>query len=269
MFDWIRGRKKISVMAYTAKPTAVDLFPIEKAARSIPDWWKQLPNHDRYDTEANMKGCAGFLEYYQHGFMIRSWIDIRFSQEHTYDQGPAPDLTVSGPPWPTDISVPSGLKFSAFAKDQTELHTHSLQQSRGFINESQWWHVKIISPWNIETTESLKWYWGQPTWNLSDQMKDIIVLPGVMDFSYTHATHINLLVRIDKGTVVIPAGMPLVHLVPLTDRPVDLRCEFDPAQDARLRAASVPFAMHKSWKVKQKIMQDQAKASRCPFNWKN
>jgi len=47
----------------------------------------------------------------------------------------------------------------------------------------------------------------------------------VVDFKNQHALHLHTFVEIPTSTqeFVLPLGMPLVHIIPLTDAPIELK----------------------------------------------
>jgi hypothetical protein len=129
MFSFFTRRKKIVVDCFTANPNAYDLFPIDKANKFHPDWWKRLPN--RFVTESaggipleqsTMKGCIGFKNLYSSGFVIPLWSDLKL-QTH-------------------------GQNYSfQFADNISQIGFHPLEQLG--TEFSQYTHVKLVSPWRI------------------------------------------------------------------------------------------------------------------------
>ena len=78
-------------------------------------------------------------------------------------------------------------------------------------------------------------------------MQDLLqyrVLPGVTEFKYQHATHINMMFPRkpqEVTTVLIPFGTPLVQMVPVTEREIDIRIIEDAQMFNRLIAAQLTF----------------------------
>jgi hypothetical protein len=78
------------------------------------------------------------------------------------------------------------------------------------------------------------WMWEQPTWSYP-RPNDMILLPGTTEFKYQYSLNVNIMFA--RGNTPIEHKMafqqPLVHLTPLTERPLKLhhhmvaREEFD------------------------------------------
>jgi hypothetical protein len=86
-------------------------------------------------------------------------------------------------------------------------------------------NMKIQSPWCIKTKEDLNWTWTQPTWSLRKDLKNFVILPGVVNFKYQHGTNINFFLineNVEKQTIIKP-NTPLVSLHPMTDKEIEIK----------------------------------------------
>ena len=253
MFDWLRRRDAIRVDAHTPNINAKELFFIRKASRMMPQWWSDLPRYrDLHPMIHNMRGCTGLLDYYRHSYVLLSWCDIfvdrTLQSTKTYDKEPVADFKI-------EIITAVG---------EPVVH-HLPHQYGGFIKQNEWHHVKIPSPWYIEHQQPLKWVWSQPSWSLNEFMSDIIILPGIMDFSQQPETNINMLIRKAPGSFVIPANTPLVHMIPMTDRDIDLQCHGpNPRLDVLTQRG--PFTFRNRMRARLKIKKDLDKDGSCPFH---
>jgi hypothetical protein len=66
----------------------------------------------------------------------------------------------------------------------------------------------------------------QPVWS-QDLQRDLIIPPAVVNFKHQNTTAINILIAdMDKPReLIIPFGLPMVHYIPIDDRPIDLKLQ--------------------------------------------
>lgn len=205
----------ISKLTIWTKPTAihVDCFtplacaaidnPIAKASHFVPDWWKKLDRtHDVLDPHTNMviprstmKGCVGFLELYNNGIIMPLWSDVALYVDK------------------------NGFRYN-FAINEGAIISHgSKQHGDHFSNQI---NLKMESVWALKEKRGVKFLFTGCTWSMAKVLTDITVLTGVLDFKNQHTTHINMFCKVNEkpGGYILEAGMPFVHLIPLSDKKV-------------------------------------------------
>lgn len=216
MFSILK-RNWVDLFCYTNNKTAYEYFPISKARDFIPQWWKDLPINtpnpgceNEIQSDSNqaltMKRCPGIIEYYKKGFMLPLWSDVEF------------------------INNNKNISFSmASPVGESRFEFHSPIQKGEFLSNDIWEHIKIISPWVFETSENVDFLYLQPHWNLNELNKDILIPNGHIDFYINHATEIQLFFNKKTSDTVtaIKAGMPMIHLIPLTDKKIKLHVLYD------------------------------------------
>jgi hypothetical protein len=202
MFSFFTRRKKIVIDCFTASPNAHDLFPIDKANKFYPDWWKRLPS--KYATETagglpidhgTMKSCVGFKNLYSYGFVIPLWSDLKLQthgQNYTFQ----------------------------FADNTSQIGFHSLDQlGTGF---SQYTHIKLISPWRIKEKSGVNFLYTGTPWNYPSDLMTQETLPGIVEYKYQHTSNVNMLLK--KGQMYdFPAGKAMAHIVPMTEHDVEIK----------------------------------------------
>jgi hypothetical protein len=213
-------RKAITVDCITARADVYNNFAIAPALKYTPDWWKSLPRPTANlpTTGTNMRRCAGFVDLYKRSFAFPMWNDLAFTV--------AEDKTL----------------YWQFADGISAVDFHPVEQRGGFAPSTEYTHAKIVSPWQMKSKSDVEWMLAAPTYNQVG-LTDYIVCPGVVNFKYQNSTNVNILVtNTTQRTFVIPHGHPLVHLVPLTERPINLRTELVTAEEfAKLGNVRVSF----------------------------
>lgn len=228
-----------------------ETVPIVNAHKTYPQWWLDLPlahkrnfdfgyigdKNDVVQKNNNMKNCYGFLEYYKKGAVVECWSDLVFKV------GPA------------------GYKFfSSCGPNHVE---HSVtQRGLGFKN---YHHIKLSNPWLIEVKEDVKFLFSPATWNLENY--DFVIPPGVLNFKVTNVCHINVLLPAKKEEFVIPIGQPLVHLIPLSDKNLNITNHLISEQEYK-KKVSLALSSFFGWRRKLELLTRSKKREelKCPFS---
>lgn len=232
-------KKKLVVDCFTANKAAYELFKIEHAKKYIPQWWKKLPaalpnpNQSSDINAPTMRGCAGFIDYYRTGMIIPLW------SETIVEVG----------------EIGSTFMRVAMADTYSDAIQHPTGQRGDYLNEREYSHVKFNSPWHIEINTAIPFIMLKPIWNF-DNPVEFILPPGRLNFYYQHASNINVFFKREKTTTILnlDAGIPMAHLIPQTDRELDIRQHLIDIREYEKRVSpKFKFAWTNSYKKYVKI----------------
>lgn len=238
-------RSKITIDCFTDNFNAAEYFPIKEATSFYPDWWKNLDKTHVVGepsgieiAKSTMKSCDGFIALYKHGFMIPLWSDLIVETQA------------------------NGFRYT-FADELSQIGTHDYDQmSTEFI---KYVHFKIQSPWFLKESKGVEFLFAQPSYNQVKTLSDFHILPGVVDFKYQHATNINFVAPRGRR-IQISAGSPVAHLIPLTEKEIELKIHMiDPTnmEDLKIKNTFYPFFRGSYKKIKKLI--DEKETKQCPF----
>jgi len=256
MFTFFHRKRKVVVDCYTVDSFAYNYTPIVKAIKTVPSWWKTLPSidyesrklgvfSDSFQYQNTMKNCYGFLELYKRGVVIEAWADFNFKVSNAhYDC----------------ISTSPNEKFNVPHK--AEEYGNSFEKH---------FHGKLISPWSLAEKTGLHFLNIGAEWSLDDYT--LKVLPGVVEYNCNTATHIHIMIpkaEVDHTyTFHIPAGLPLLHIIPLND---DVDVEFinhliseSEWISIKNRASFRSFSGFKNLMNLNKRNKKRDQESKCPF----
>lgn len=207
MFDIFIRRKKIVVDCFTENIDAHDTFPMQLANKFYPAWWKRLPNEFPVETpngvqleNKTMKACHGLISHYKNGFILPLWSDLIVQTQadglgNSYSYQYADQRSAIGV-HPTDQM---GKEFSLLV------------------------HVKLVSPWRIREKSAVEFIYMEPTWNYPGDLLTMSTPPGTVEYKHQHTTNVNMF--LEKGRkYMFSAGRPMAHLIPLTEKEIELRC---------------------------------------------
>lgn len=203
-----KNQSIINIDCFTTNVMAYEMAKIESAIKFVPQWWKNLPSSiastwgdHPYVKNGTLKKCDGFLNLYKHGFVIPMWCDL------------AVDVGAIG-------SDSFRYQYSDFESSANE---HSQAQRGEFCNQKNYQHLKLISPWYINSKKNINWVFMDSVWNDVDLLP-YRVLTGVVNYKYVNGTHINIIFKRENKDrqILIPYKTPLVHLIPITEKKVKL-----------------------------------------------
>jgi hypothetical protein len=170
----------------------IDLLPPTQGMKNVPLWWKNKPGITPHITS-----CPGITELYKRAITIPLWVDYEIEYDENF----------------LNITVPGVDQHNLY---QYVVGHHPDQYNNAF---SDCYHIKLINPWLIEATELTTFLMIDATWN-RDTLDDYTITPGMLEFKYQHACHINIFLHKSKSVKKIKfnAGSKFVQLIPLDKR---------------------------------------------------
>jgi len=193
---FIKKKEKIKVELYSPIGQLIDMFPPVLMQNDLPSWYNNIPN----SNIKTVKHCPGLRDLYENGISVPLWTD------YLIDIG---EDTINNVDWPKR-NPNSGIGK----------HDLSIQAPKAWPG---YYNIKFESPWHVWCNEPIPFIFVQPVWNQGDPQQFTNV-PGVTEFRNQHQLHINTLWK-PSGVpqeVMLKAGTILSHLVPLSDRPVEI-----------------------------------------------
>ena len=251
MFDIFKKSSVIHVDAFTSNKLVYDHAPILPAGKYIPEWWKKLPAKG-IDPElgikgretSNMKYCAGFVDLYKKGFMIPFWDNAAIHVDRLvwkeYRETPAPGT-------PPDHDHPRAQYGSAFK----DFH-----------------HIKILSPWIFSEKTGAEFAFTPATWS-HEEHEWLRILPGVVNYKYQTTTHINCFMPIKKDPykIIIKMGTPLVHIIPLSEKRVEVKTHLVTESEMMKYAKNYQLSYKLRKRFNQEDARDEQNSKGCPFSF--
>ena len=250
MFHFFHRTPKINLDCFTTNNCVYTHTPIVRSSKTLPDWWKGLESYEPHFEHSEQKpfhlvsnrtakDCYAIIELYKRGVMIENWCDISFYMEDgRYNY------------WYADGEAPQ-------AHDKKQV-------GYAFPHHHQ---IKLISPWVFRETTGVKFLWLGAEWSL-DKL-EIKVLPGVINFDIISDINVNLMFPMRDGTFTIPAGNPLVHLVPLSEKKLKVTNHIVTEQEInkiRIKANSTSFF---GWRKVLQLRKRNKERGTCPFHGDN
>jgi len=246
---------EITVDCFTDNPMLYNNYMIDKASKFFPEEIKQMPNYVQLKQNHNpiselmqdmptIRRCVGVKDLFSHGYILPAWSDIKI------------EVTEQGNLFYTD-------SVSGVSGNLTLQQHDRIQYGSGIYKDRV--HIKLLCPWYLTEKTGVKFTWNQCTYHNTERHANYHALSGILDFKAQHNTHVNIFVK--KGTTLtVNAGDPLIQLIPLTDRDVELRHhEIDANEYEKI---SKEFTQKSMWGGQHRALYNQKEESRCPFGFK-
>jgi hypothetical protein len=244
LFKWFQ--KPVVLDCYTNSAGLFNYAKIKKASAYIPQWWKDLPltNNHRGHPTPTMKGCVGFVELYKQGFILPLWSDLHLEL---------------GPIGTKDY-------YYKFSDGRSSITVHSQEQRGEMCDEYAYQHLKFENPWAIRCEEDINFLMTGVEYN-QDRPEKMRVLPGIVNFKYQHGANINVIWarEAESKTHLLEFNSPLAHLIPLTERKVELRLHLVSNEIyTSMREISLSTTFLKKYKINKNVVKENG----CPFHFK-
>ena len=198
-------KNKIHIDCFTCDETIAQDNPIQKTSNFIPEWWKKMPNsfHQMQNNVevpfGTMKSCLGFIDLYSKGLVIPLWSDLNIKVEKN------------------NINYVIAKNTNLFG-NSIEFHDR-VQYGNSHNNHI---HFKLISPWYLKEKSGVKFLLTSCIWNMLENFPKIHIVNGILEFSKLFITNINGFMSLENQPYQynIEIGMPLVQLIPLSEKSV-------------------------------------------------
>jgi len=240
-------KSKIVVDSFTCHSGILELFPITPAMEYLPDWWKRMPNqygkkldNGLFQPEPTIKRCQGFIDLYKTGFVIPLWCELL-------------------------IGTDNHGGWAYINSDKMSIIQHEKEQYGNHFDDKL--HIKILNPWLLKEKTGVMFHWTGCPWN--DINNKMMVMPGIIDFKFNNAAHINVFLAKEDMQTTVKAGTPMIHMIPLIDKEIEIRNHYVDIieYDMMSAHAQTRISFLNNYNTKKKIIEQ--KESKCPFGFKN
>jgi len=220
MFKFFKNKKApIKVKCYTTPEKSLT-HSYHPTVPPVPDWVKKLPtgisafqisrnlcarfqNKFYGATSSTVRTCPGRVDLYSKGFMIPLWSDLYLF-----------------------LDSEKNWRYQ-FADEKSSMSQHGYEEFKTMFKKDEYLHLKINSPWTINTEEDIDFLAIKPAWELK-ALDGLEILPGVLNFYHQFASHINMFIKFPETgekEFLIKVGTPIYHFIPLSDRKVEVEAK--------------------------------------------
>ena len=167
--------------------------PITKSVAHIPTWFKNVNKSNDELSDANIKTCPGFVDYFKQGYVVSLWCDLKINliikNDKMYYEWSTPDKQYT---------------FTTHKHEQFLYHVpkHVAEKTKIILKPDCPW--KIITPKGYSVLQLPMYY------NYSE---DFEVLPGVLHTDVYHTINQQMCI-FKEGEFLIKKGTPLAMYVP-------------------------------------------------------
>jgi hypothetical protein len=224
----------VTVDCFITNNSIAELFPITPLMEQLPTWWKSMsktaPIGNFPVQMSTIKRCPGFKDLFKNGLCIPAWSEYQLFQDPTY-----------------------GFSHTAPNHVADGMQHKELQMDGAYSNYQ---HYKLINPWLLSEKSGISFIMTQASWHDMTPCEYHIPV-GSLEFKYQHATHINLVApkQPELKQINIPAGQPLVYLLPQTEKKIKLNIQV--VSDVEYnKLKTYHHSFHNSYETTKKILKD-------------
>jgi hypothetical protein len=246
--------KKLIIKAYTFKSATYEYFTVAKSHHFYPEWWKKLPTfHEELRGALNvkaptMKTCAGIIEIYKKGIILPLWSDLQFRVAENNQWAAA---------------------FSDHNTNQPTSHPrYQIGENNAEFNNCI--HIKIDAPWlfiDVNKT-GIPFLQQGCFWNNISTQRLLHICPGVLNYKFQHSVNINAFLSSNTPEeFVIPANTPIMQMIPLSEKELELQVELISYEDFnKINDKHAATCFHNKYERLKKIAMQKESQSKCPFS---
>jgi len=239
MFDIISRLRPITLDCFTTNVSVLEHYPVVKANKMYPEWWKSLESTSVQPPDAKcpfsrtgptIKVCDGFLDLYKTMITIPLWSDLMVKTDGN-----------------------KGIYWHSAAPDMKIEHHPVVQYNHpDFFN---YCHMKILMPWLIEEKVGVNFQLFHSDWNMPANWFKYRILGGVLNYKYQGGAHCNMMLPNIPAEFILPAGEPIMNLLPLTDRKVVIKTHLlgKTEYDQKQSLISYPHTFMGRYKTSKKL----------------
>ena len=196
---WSRRNK---IEFFHIEPSIIDSFPIIESKDLKLDWVKRVREDFQKEQESatHLVRCPGIFDLFKYGYIVSLHKDVSIVQE-------------------------SKDKFGWQFVQRNQFHTHNFnelfqlqgvnQQISDMLPKPSWaanFMIKIDTGWHIVAPKGIKFIMLPIAYPDTFDFTSAI---GILDPSINSQIFWNI---VDKKETILPAGTPLGHLIPLTEK---------------------------------------------------
>ena len=230
---------------YSTVPGLPDLFPIVNAKEAMPAWAKAARDSYIKKKKQSIGGmnhvyqCPGIFDLLNQGYVVPMWHDVI--------------INTNGDPDSFNWTVPT----SDLADLTPEVNLIEPQSNGiGAIMPIKPWSlntlIKVNTPWRVVAPRGVKLLMLPIAYPDRFEFESSI---GILNPGHSNEINIQLYYNVQKGDVMIKAGTPLAHIIPLSESNFDLVCREMNNID-KLWQAKKKYFSNATFKLKRNVIQD-------------
>lgn len=253
-------KSKITLDVFTYDQTILETSPILPAIRFYPQWMKDLPGEVPLEVfnpaskevhtvpKLTIKACSAVQDYFKTGFIIPLWTDVSVivNPDGRYSYSSADS------PFSIDRNWPMG----------------------GVGGFGEYANMRFTVPWHAEEKSGVKFLLRYPAWSSNTNkilINKFVDACGIIDFKDQHSLHLNTFFELpyEKIEFILKLGTPIGHIIPLTEKEVELKLHLiDESEWIKRTVNSTGAKTYTSRLPKKLLLKEKIKEGKgCPFKY--
>ena len=210
-------KKPVNVTAYTFSPSYFNTAQPEYQSTEKPEWLKKIKTFLLERDERSsiiVKNptagiCPAIRDFLHAPIQLKMWADV-------------------------DIKIFPDGAWSYYSRPdwQVQIGEHKKNQYGDAYNNRV--ALKLSSPWYFVSDEPIKFMFVESHYSTTVfRDEDILIPPGIIDYSFQHSTnvHLSFPIRPEPYVINLKHGTPLVSMFPMTERNINFSVKQLPFQE--------------------------------------
>jgi hypothetical protein len=193
----------------------------------------------RNDRFSHLFQCPGIFDLYNYGYMVTAWHDFIIKTEYS-KQGFAWKIPHE------EISLLMN-NVEVIGSHQQQI-SEMLPKRPSSINQT----VKINTPWHVIAPKGIKFIVIPIAYPDTFEFDSHI---GILDPSISSEINVQLNWNVKDGEVLVKAGTPLMHIIPISEQKFNLICR-DATEKDKSWIRKRNFFNNFTFKLKRNIVKD-------------
>jgi hypothetical protein len=222
-----------------------DVCPILPANQILPNWVSAVKENyvnekkNRIDRVGHLYQCPGIFDLYNYGFIVPAWHDFTIKTEFNRDS-----FSWKIPNQELSVLMGNTNLIGTHQKSITDF----LPRPPTSINQI----VKINTPWHAVAPKGIKFLVLPIAYPDSFEFNSHI---GILDPAVSSEINIQLNWNIKDGEILVKAGTPLAHIIPLSNEKFNIICRNATEKDFKwLNKRN--FLNNFTFKLKRNLIKD-------------
>ena len=248
---------KNTIEFYSDIQGVADAYPIVKPTDVLPNWISMVrEDYKQSDkSQSHLYRCPGIFDLFNHGYIVTAWHDLQLQTDGENYGWMVPN---------------DDLKELMGANQLAQIHSHRTVGK--YLPRPQHAHpsvLKLNTPWHVIAPRGVKLLITAVPY---PDTYDFEALTGILDPGISTEINIQMNWYTPVGTGLIRAGTPLAHIIPISERNLELVVRSKNKQDElwslkRRYFNAMNFVLNRS-KIKS-MYERHFHRGKCPFHfWK-
>jgi hypothetical protein len=210
-------KKKPKITFWADNEIISKVYPLVPSNKFIPEWYRKLPQFT--DKSNTVKRCPGIMKYLTHGYIVRTWLDVTIHTDVKHN-----NIKIEYTEDFRNIGRKNVFNYFQTSPPITLMNEGTFGDPNPFPDNTFKRILKWQLGWHAQAPKGFDIWFAPLQYHFNPNFTATI---GMMDSRITEQLNIQVLWHPTESEVYIPAGTPLVQLIPVRREEIDHEILYD------------------------------------------